>query len=441
MEISSEQRPGGTFEYVRDWAKEWADRGWWHSFELPGGRRIDGVCDLPGLKNRLSQFPIPEDLRGKRALDIGTWDGWFAFELERRGAAVVAIDCWDNPRFREVHRLLGSSVDYRQMDVYELTPETLGKFDVVLFMGVLYHLKHPLLALECVCALTTDLACVDSFVLREKHWPNVGVENRPVMEFYETDEFGGQTDNWVAPTVPCLLAYCRTAGFAQVELRAVLENGACIACRREWPEAGTGTPPKLFSALNSANFGLNFRSHWDEYVACWFECPDTPSRADVRPEVSGLGVIPIQLSAREGRWQVTFKLPPGLAPGWHDVRLRVGESAASNSLQIAVDIPLTAGSLAITGVADSTTWSKNQIELNLGASLAIWVQGLPANADRTNVGVALAGIPVSVLFVAPAEGESPRQVNVRIPPSRGTVDITVSLAGKTSDPVGIQIIS
>ena len=142
------------FDRVRRWDKERAERGWWHSFELPDGTLIQGVCGVPSLKNRIEQFPIPQDLRGKRVLDIGAWDGWFSFEMERRGAEVLAIDNWDNPRFHQARAMLNSRVEYRQMDMYELTPERVGRFDIVLFLGVLYHLKHPLLALERVCALT-----------------------------------------------------------------------------------------------------------------------------------------------------------------------------------------------------------------------------------------------------------------------------------------------
>ena len=100
-------------------------------------------------------------------LDIGAWDGWFSFEMERRGAEVLAIDNWDNPRFHEARAMLNSRVEYQQIDMYDLTLERVGRFDIVLFMGVLYHLKHPLLALERVCALTTEMAAVDSFILRE----------------------------------------------------------------------------------------------------------------------------------------------------------------------------------------------------------------------------------------------------------------------------------
>jgi tRNA (mo5U34)-methyltransferase len=222
------------FASIRYWNSQRSEKQWWHSFELPDGTLIEGVCGLASLQDRIGPFPIPQDLQGKRVLDIGTWDGWFAFEMERRGAEVLAIDSWDTPLFHQMHARLGSRVEYRQIDMYKLTPETVGRFDIVLFMGVLYHLKHPLLALERVCALTTDMAVVDSFVLREEHLLGESVERRPVMEFYETNEMGGQTDNWVGPSLPCLMSLCRTAGFARVELRKVIQHSACIACYRRW---------------------------------------------------------------------------------------------------------------------------------------------------------------------------------------------------------------
>ncbi|HYP07834.1 MAG TPA: methyltransferase domain-containing protein, partial [Bryobacteraceae bacterium] len=181
---------GDRFGYVRGWHSKLRELGWWHSFELPDGSVVEGVCDLPGLKHRLAQFPIPQDLTGKRVLDVGAWDGFFSFEMEKRGAEVVAVDCWDNERFRLMRSMLNSRVEYRIHDMYELTPATVGTFDIVVFFGVLYHLKHPLLALERVCALTTDLACVDTFVSEDD-------SPIPRMEFYEHAELGGQTDNWV----------------------------------------------------------------------------------------------------------------------------------------------------------------------------------------------------------------------------------------------------
>ena len=112
---------------------------------------------------------------------------WFTFEDgAARRADVMAVDCWDNPRFHEMHAILNSKAEHRVMDIYDMTPATIGRFDIVLFMGVLYHLKHPLLALERVCALTTDFAAV-RFVrsLQEKLRGGEKVPDRPMIEFYE----------------------------------------------------------------------------------------------------------------------------------------------------------------------------------------------------------------------------------------------------------------
>jgi 2-polyprenyl-3-methyl-5-hydroxy-6-metoxy-1,4-benzoquinol methylase len=330
----------------RPWVKQLGElraaKGWWHSFELPDGTTIDGVHPVPVLKQRLAPFGIPEDLRGKRVLDIGTWDGWFAFEMERRGAAVVAIDNWDNPRFRQIHDALNSRVEYRCMDMFDLTPDRVGRFDIVLFMGVLYHLKHPLLALERVCGLTTGMAAVESFVLREGHCPGENVEKRALIEFYETDEFGGQTDNWTGPSLPGLLALCRTAGFARVELRNTTEYGVSVACYRKWdvPLLDGAGPPRLTRVEHNTKTGIHFDSRQDEYVSVWFTCAERQLGLDaVKPEICGYGVRPISVARLEdGSWQANFKLPPGLEAGWHDVTVRLEDGPRSNAKLIAVDL-------------------------------------------------------------------------------------------------------
>jgi len=109
----------------------------------------------------------------------------------------MAVDCIDFEKFRMAHDLLGSKVDYRVLDVDELAPATCGRFDIVLFLGVLYHLRHPLLSLERICQLTREMAAVESFVIDD------GLEAGPIaMEFYETDDLGGQTVIGTAPPPP-----------------------------------------------------------------------------------------------------------------------------------------------------------------------------------------------------------------------------------------------
>src|SRR5579863_6244040 len=179
----------------------------YHSIDLPDGSVLPGLQTLEHLRWRLDRFGLPADLRGKRVIDIGAWDGWFSFECERRGAEVVAVDCVALDTFIEAWQLLGSRVEYLTLDLNELSAHRLGRFDIVLFFGVFYHLRHPLLGLEKAVELSTDLALVESFV--------IDTENRKipaVMEFYERAELGGQVDNWCGPSPECLLSMCRSAG-------------------------------------------------------------------------------------------------------------------------------------------------------------------------------------------------------------------------------------
>ena len=430
------------FDVIRHWRSQRSEKGWWHSFVLPDGTRIDGVNSVASLQNRLAQFPVPADLTGKRVLDIGTWDGWFAFEMERRGAQVVAIDCWENPLFHEMHARLQSRVEYHQLDMFDLTPERIGRFDIVLFMGVLYHLKHPLLALERVCALTTDLACVDSFVLREEHRPGQ-LAGRAVMEFYETKQMGGQTDNWTAPNLECLLAFCRTAGFARVELRNVIDYSACVACYRRWPAptAEAAPAPKLIDALHYDNYGVNFESHHDSYVAIWFEYLADNLTVDlVQPEVNGLGVRPLDVVRAECGWQANFRLPPGLSEGWCNVSVRVAGSLPSNTVPIAVDLPVRADRIHLKSLCDALAYTPNRLDLGQGRWLTLWIEGLPENADRNNLRVYLDGHRLKLTYVARGHLEA-RQVNADVPATtaRGPAHVGAEIAGVRSNIVALQI--
>jgi tRNA (mo5U34)-methyltransferase len=402
------------FGYVEDWHQRLSKQGWWHSFELPDGSLVEGVNSLDAQKARIAQFPIPADLTGKRALDIGAWDGWFTFELERRGAEVVAIDRWDNPRFREMHAALGSRADYRQMNVYDLDPAKLGRFDVVLFLGVLYHLKHPLLALERVCSVTDDFAAVESFALTDRFLPGMHVEEHSLLRYFERDEFGGQFDNWFAPTPRCLVEMCRTAGFARAELAAVHDYGAVVACYRRWPDNARSSPaPQLFAATHAENFGISFRSGDDDYVQIDALGNGDWTLANVQAQVGGLGAAPVLIVRdSQGHWRANFKLPPGLAPGWHEVRVRTADAEWSDAARIAVDLPQLAESLEITSACDALDWRPGRFSLS-HRFFSLWLRGLPENADRGNVKVELNGRRQRVDFVGAEDAKGLRQINVQ----------------------------
>src|SRR3990172_3125756 len=126
---------------------------WWHTIDLGHGIVTPGG-DIHTAA-RLQEFRFPANLSGLTVLDVGAWDGFFSFEAERRGATRVLAtdyhawggDGWGTKAgFDLAHRALGSKVGSRQIDVLDLSPETVGVFDLVLFLGVLYHMKHPLLA-------------------------------------------------------------------------------------------------------------------------------------------------------------------------------------------------------------------------------------------------------------------------------------------------------
>lgn len=312
-------------------------RTWYHSIELPDGTVMPGVIPLEMLRQRIQSFPIPMDLRGRRVLDVGAATGWCSFEMERRGAAVVAVDCVEYEEFHEARRLLGSGVEYRVLDMEEIRPELLGRFDYVLFFGVLYHLRHPLLGLERICALTTDTAFVESFVVNSERLHDA--TEIPALEFYETDDLGGQIDNWYGPNIPCLLAFCRSAGFASVSLEYCRERRAGVTCRRRAEEPvhdPSDEAPWVNSAVNNRLGDRHFHREKDEYICLYFNTKvEGLTRDQVHVAVDDYAVPVLTLThlGRKG-WQANLKVPPGLDAGRHEIRLRTTHSEFSQSFTI-----------------------------------------------------------------------------------------------------------
>ena len=426
----------------RDFSQELIEKGWYHSFELPDGTRFEGHNTLDILRRRYLRFPLPPDLHGRRVLDIGAWDGWFSFEAERHGARVTAIDCVEIDNFLRVHRALGSRVDYRILDFYELPAATLGAFDFVFFLGVLYHLKHPLLALEIVCALTTETAIVESFVTDAETWRDHQAEI-PTLEFYETDELGNQLDNWFGPSVACLLAMCRAAGFARVELLHAGGFTAGVACFRHWepvPDNPTEPAPEVAAVMNNRTLGINFSTRKEEYLSCWFRMAREPERDELRFEVGGYGVPALYVRPEpDGSWLANFRLPPGLASGWHEARLRLATSAFGRSFRIAVDLPAHTDSVSIQGACDGRTWIPG--ETAAGSFLSCWIAGLPENADRANTRVRLSETRLSVDYVGAPDAAGLRQVNAAVPTEFESGDhaLRVECAAAVSPPLTVRV--
>lgn len=188
---------------------------WFHTIDLGGGIVTKGF-DNPAV--RLPRLHLPDALAGKTVLDIGAWDGFFSFEAERRGAArVVASDYfswhgegWGSKEpFRLAREVLRSRVEDVDIDVMDLSPERVGTFDVVLFLGVLYHLKHPLAALERVASVTRGLLILETVV------DMVGID-RPAAAFYPARELNNDPTNWWGPNPAAVEAMLTAAGFRSV---------------------------------------------------------------------------------------------------------------------------------------------------------------------------------------------------------------------------------
>jgi len=436
---SSESRRG------EDFSRELAEKGWYHTFELPDGTVIEGYNRLEVLQERYALFPIPSELAGRRVLDIGAWDGWFSFEAERHGAQVTAVDCVEVPNFLRIHKTLSSTVVYRVLDCYELPQAGLGKFDFTFFLGVLYHLKHPLLALEIVCGLTMDTAIVESFVTDADTWQEHRTEI-PTMEFYETDELGNQLDSWIGPTVGCLMAMCRAAGFARVELLFASGSHAGVVCHRKWepiPFQAEQEPPELLAAVNARNSGINFSTHKEEYITCWFRTRlEFVAREQLRFEVGGFGVPALYVRGEgDDTWVANFRLPPGLDGGWNAVGLRFSDSRFGPTLRIAVDMPLKVDRLVLKGVRDGITWRGEEIAVRERGFISCWIGGLPVNADRSNIGVYLGDTRLGVEYVGEVDPEGCRQINVIVPDDvpKGEQRFRVECAGISSESWPLKI--
>lgn len=186
---------------------------WFHRIPLGDGQLTPGVDETP---EKIAGIRLPADLMGKTVIDIGAWDGAFSFECERRGAArVLATDDWIWARrgrrgFDLARELLRSNVEDKQIAVEEISPETVGTFDVVLFLGVLYHAQDPMRYLRNIATICREFAIIETHV-DALEYP------RPAAVFYPFDTLNRDSSNYWGPNPACVEAMLHEVGFARVE--------------------------------------------------------------------------------------------------------------------------------------------------------------------------------------------------------------------------------
>jgi tRNA (mo5U34)-methyltransferase len=216
---------------------------WFHNLHLPSGHVTapdHPLGDFPRVKWWELEGSLPSDLAGWRALDVGCNAGFYSFALARRGADVLAIDAddhylrqarWAARRFR-----LGDRVRFERLQVYELARRR-ERFDLVLFLGVLYHLRHPLLALDLLAEKAERLLVLQTLTMPGAACgpepENLPLEARarlleprwPKMAFLE-HRFADDPTNWWAPSESCIEAMLRSCGL-EVDSRPGYQLWVC----------------------------------------------------------------------------------------------------------------------------------------------------------------------------------------------------------------------
>jgi tRNA (mo5U34)-methyltransferase len=223
-------------------------KNWYHQVEVAPGVITPGINNSYGV---LENLELPGDCRGLRALDLGTRDGFFAFELEKRGAEeVIAIDhiSPEKTGFLILKEIFGSKVQYYQDNVYNLSKEKYGEFDLVLCLGLLYHLRDPLLALNRVREVCRNELYVESFIIDDHFINNKELLNIPIMQFYPTNELSGNFTNWWGPNSICLLKMLEATNFT-VTLTKITGDRAIFKCK-----INEDTKVKYFREIEKATF-------------------------------------------------------------------------------------------------------------------------------------------------------------------------------------------
>ncbi len=187
---------------------------WYHRIDLGNGI----VTPSPNNTGRhLPRYRLPDDFSGNAVLDIGAYNGFFTFETIRRNATrTLALDRWTGPdcsplpNFELARDALGMRAPTCDMSVYDMSPEKIGRFDISLFLGVLYHLRHPQLALDKVAEVTSRIMIIETYI-------DALDLDKPAGVYYPDRELNNDPTNFWGFNPLALEAMMFDAGFAKLE--------------------------------------------------------------------------------------------------------------------------------------------------------------------------------------------------------------------------------
>lgn len=192
---------------------------WWHEIELEPGVFTPNAHKKNLHTKATTIYGMPERLDNKTVLDIGAWDGGFSFEAEKRGAKrVLATDIYQNQSvgnvrsFEFAKRILNSSVEFQKLSVYDLNPNNIGKFDVVLFYGVLYHLDDILTAMTNIFNVTNEFCILETAMTHNKALIN---SEMPFCEWCMWSS-GDKYNRWF-PNYAFIEKIAKDVGFKRIE--------------------------------------------------------------------------------------------------------------------------------------------------------------------------------------------------------------------------------
>lgn len=192
---------------------------WFHQVDFGDGVLTPGWIKASKIA-RMTRCFFDRPLAGKSVLDIGCWDGAYSIAAARLGASrVLATDHWvwahghgDRRAFELARTRLAPQVEVMDVPVEELSVERVGQFDIVLFAGVFYHLRHPLAVLERLAPIAREM-----FVLESRLCGVLGqLTSKPLIRFYPGRELDGDESNWWAPNPAGMMALMRDVGFPNV---------------------------------------------------------------------------------------------------------------------------------------------------------------------------------------------------------------------------------